>query len=146
MPQKPALFLSAVLGAQFTAGGIHPWSLASLAFIPLTSSPPFPTRGPSRRAATLRSRSGLFAAPPLQDPGGGLPLVDRGLARGGGGRRAAPLAQFLPAGPDLSESSLRRRHSRHDVRGRRRTEGTAEGLGGVETCGNLIQMAQMAQQ
>lgn len=32
MPQKPALFLLAVLGAQFTAGGIHPWSLAFLAF------------------------------------------------------------------------------------------------------------------
>jgi hypothetical protein len=32
MPQKPALFLFAVLGAQFTAGGIHPWSLAFLAF------------------------------------------------------------------------------------------------------------------
>src|SRR5258706_16371777 len=32
MPQKPALFLLAVVGAQFTAGGIHPWSLAFLAF------------------------------------------------------------------------------------------------------------------
>jgi len=32
MPQKPALFLLAILGAQFTAGGIHPWSLAFLAF------------------------------------------------------------------------------------------------------------------
>lgn len=32
MPQKPALFLLAVLGAQFTAGGIRPLSLAFLAF------------------------------------------------------------------------------------------------------------------
>ena len=32
MPQKPALFLLAVLGAQFTAGGIRPLSLACLAF------------------------------------------------------------------------------------------------------------------
>ena len=32
MPQKPALFLLAMPGAQFTAGGIHPWSLAFLAF------------------------------------------------------------------------------------------------------------------
>lgn len=32
MPQKPALFLVAILGAQFTAGGIRPLSLALLAF------------------------------------------------------------------------------------------------------------------
>jgi hypothetical protein len=32
MPQKPALFLLAVLGAQFTAGGFRPSSLAFLAF------------------------------------------------------------------------------------------------------------------
>lgn len=32
MPQKPALFLLAILGAQFTAGGIRPLSLAFLAF------------------------------------------------------------------------------------------------------------------
>jgi type IV secretory pathway TrbD component len=32
MPQKPALFLLAVLGAQFTAGGLRPLSLAFLAF------------------------------------------------------------------------------------------------------------------
>jgi hypothetical protein len=32
MAQKPALFLLAVLGAQFTAGGVAPLSLAFLAF------------------------------------------------------------------------------------------------------------------
>ena len=32
MPQRPALFLVAVLGAQFTAGGLRPMSLAFLAF------------------------------------------------------------------------------------------------------------------
>lgn len=32
LPQKPALFLLAVLGAQFVAGGIRPLSLAFLAF------------------------------------------------------------------------------------------------------------------
>ncbi|HKV11394.1 MAG TPA: hypothetical protein VJ725_24840 [Thermoanaerobaculia bacterium] len=32
MAQKPALFLLAILGAQFTAGGLHPLSLALLAF------------------------------------------------------------------------------------------------------------------
>ncbi len=32
MAQKPALFLLAILGAQFTAGGIAPLSLAFLAF------------------------------------------------------------------------------------------------------------------
>jgi hypothetical protein len=32
MAQKPALFLLAILGAQFTAGGITPLSLALLAF------------------------------------------------------------------------------------------------------------------
>lgn len=32
MAQKPALFLLAVLGAQFTAGGLAPLSLAFLAF------------------------------------------------------------------------------------------------------------------
>lgn len=32
LPQKPALFLLAVLGAQFTAGGIRPLSLLCLAF------------------------------------------------------------------------------------------------------------------
>jgi type IV secretory pathway TrbD component len=32
MPQRPALFLLAVLGAQFTAGGFRPLSLAFLAF------------------------------------------------------------------------------------------------------------------
>lgn len=32
LAQKPALFLLAILGAQFTAGGIHPLSLALLAF------------------------------------------------------------------------------------------------------------------
>jgi type IV secretory pathway TrbD component len=32
LPQKPALFLLAVLGAQFTAGGLRPLSLAFLAF------------------------------------------------------------------------------------------------------------------
>ncbi len=32
MAQKPALFLLAILGAQFTAGGIRPLSLAFLAF------------------------------------------------------------------------------------------------------------------
>ena len=80
MPQKPALFLLAVLGAQFTAGGIHPWSLAFLAFDLAVLYPLLvwlgrsDVRGMDVFAESLTYRRVLLARPELRRPRAKRPL------------------------------------------------------------------------
>lgn len=80
MPQKPALFLLAVLGAQFTAGGIRPLSLAFLAFdltvlypllVWLAKGDP---RGVDVLAESLSYRGFYVARAELRRPEGRRPL------------------------------------------------------------------------
>jgi hypothetical protein len=80
MAQKPALFLLAVLGAQFTAGGVHPLSLAFLAFdlavlypllVWLTKSD---VRGLDVFAESLSYRGFYAARPELRRSRGKRPL------------------------------------------------------------------------
>ena len=80
MPQKPALFLLAVLGAQFTAGGIRPLSLACLAFDLVVLYPllVWLTKGDARAvdvfAESLSYRGFYVARPELRRPQAKRPL------------------------------------------------------------------------
>ena len=80
MPQKPALFLLAVLGAQFTAGGIRPLSLAFLAFDLVVLYPllVWLTKGDARAvdvfAESLSYRGFYVGRPELRRPQGKRPL------------------------------------------------------------------------
>jgi type IV secretory pathway TrbD component len=80
MPQKPALFLLAVLGAQFTAGGIRPLSLACLAFDLVVLYPllVWLAKGDARAvdvfAESLSYRGFYVARPELRRPQGKRPL------------------------------------------------------------------------
>ncbi len=80
LPQKPALFLLAVLGAQVTAGGIRPSSLAFLAFdlavlypllVWLAKGDP---RGLDVFAESLSYRGFYGARPELRRPSARRPL------------------------------------------------------------------------
>jgi type IV secretory pathway TrbD component len=80
MPQKPALLLLAVVGAQFTAGGVHLLSLVCLAFdlavlYPLLAwlakSDP---RAVEVFAESLAYRSFYMARPELRRPQARRPL------------------------------------------------------------------------
>ncbi len=80
MAQKPALFLLAVLGAQFTAGGVRPLSLAFLAFdlailYPLlVSLARSDVRGVDVFAESLSYRGFYTARPELRRPRAKRPL------------------------------------------------------------------------
>ena len=54
MAQKPALLLLAILGAQFTAGGISPLSLGLLAFDVVVLYPLLVWLGKDRASVTFR--------------------------------------------------------------------------------------------
>lgn len=80
MAQKPALFLLAVLGAQFTAGGVRPLSLAFLAFDLAVLYPLLvwlaksDVRGLDVFAESLSYRGFYAARPELRRPRGKRPL------------------------------------------------------------------------
>jgi type IV secretory pathway TrbD component len=80
MPQKAALFLLAVLGAQFTAGGIRPSSLGLLAFDLAVLYPLLvwlarsDARGLDVFAESLSYRGFYVARPELRRPKGKRPL------------------------------------------------------------------------
>jgi hypothetical protein len=80
MAQKPALFLLAILGAQFTAGGVRPLSLALLAFDVAVLYPLFvwlaksDVRGLDVFAESLGYRGFYVARPELRRRWGKRPL------------------------------------------------------------------------
>src|SRR4030095_10995573 len=81
MAQKPALFLLAILGAQFTAGGIAPLSLAFLAFDVVVLYPllvwlaKVDVRGVDVLAESISYRGFYIARPELRRPSGEAALL-----------------------------------------------------------------------